>query len=499
MATDLTAPRTAARPDVASIQRRTLRLLFTTQIVGGIGVTIGIAVGALLAARIAGTAMAGVAQSAGVVGAALLAVPVTRIMARHGRRPGLVLAYAIGAVGGVLVVLAAATRWVPLLFLGMLLFGGGTAANLQARYAAVDLAEPARRGRQLSLIVWATTIGAVAAPNFAALADRVTTGWGLPPLAGPFAFSSVAFVLAAAVLLGLLRPDPLLTARRLAAAAAPVAGPPPAADPTATAVAAETRRTAVAAEARATAVAAEARGTAVAAEARGTVVAAGTLAAGGGGTPAAAPVRVRAARGAGVGAAWSVVRRRPAARLGIAAVAVGHLVMVAVMAMTPVRLGESHADADVLRLVGIVLSLHIAGMYAFSPVVGWLTDRLGRRAVILGGVGLLLAACAVAGTAGHHTPRLSVGLVLLGLGWSGTMVAGSTLLSESVPAGVRPSVQGFSDLIMGLAGAGAAVVSGFVMQSAGYPVLTLLAAVAVVPLVALALRPVPTGAPDEEG
>ncbi|NYH45595.1 MFS family permease [Micromonospora jinlongensis] len=455
MATDLTAPRTAARPDVASIQRRTLRLLFTTQIIGGIGVTIGIAVGALLAARIAGTAVAGVAQSAGVVGAALLAVPVTRIMARHGRRPGLVLAYAIGAVGGVLVVLAAATRWVPLLFLGMLLFGGGTAANLQARYTAVDLAEPARRGRQLSLIVWATTIGAVAAPNFAALADRVTTGWGLPPLAGPFAFSAAAFVLAAVVLLGLLRPDPLLTARRLAAADAPTAGPPLAADAPATGVAAQ--------------------------------------------TPAAAPVKVRAPRAAGMRMAWSVVRGRPAARLGIAAVAVGHLVMVAVMAMTPVRLGESHADADVLRLVGIVLSLHIAGMYAFSPVVGWLTDRLGRRAVILGGVGLLLGACAVAGTAGHHTPRLSVGLVLLGLGWSGTMVAGSTLLSESVPAGVRPSVQGFSDLIMGLAGAAAAVVSGFVMQLAGYPVLTLLAAVAAVPLVALALRPVPTGAPDEEG
>ncbi|MFG1868168.1 MFS transporter [Micromonospora arborensis] len=461
MATDLTAPRTVVRPDVASIQRRTLRLLFTTQIIGGIGVTIGISVGALLAARIAGTAVAGVAQSAGVVGAALLAVPVTRIMARHGRRPGLVLAYSVGAVGGVLVVLAAATRWVPLLFLGMLLFGGGTAANLQARYTAVDLAEPGRRGRQLSLIVWATTIGAVAAPNFAALADRVTTGWGLPALAGPFAFSSVAFVLAAAVLLGLLRPDPLLTARRIAAAATP---PTRDASPTGAAPAAT-----------------------VAPPADGGVA------------PAAAPVRVRAPRGAGMRAAWSVVRGRPAARLGIAAVAVGHLVMVAVMAMTPVRLGESHADADVLRLVGIVLSLHIAGMYAFSPVVGWLTDRLGRRAVILGGVGLLLAACAVAGTAGHHTPRLSVGLVLLGLGWSGTMVAGSTLLSESVSADVRPSVQGLSDLIMGLAGAGAAVISGFVMQFASYPVLNLLAAVAVVPLVALALRPVPTRAPGEEG
>lgn len=448
MATDLVAPLTA--PDVAPIQRRTLRLLFVTQIVGGIGVTVGVAVGALLAADIAGTAVAGLVSSAAVVGGALLAVPVTRIMTGHGRRPGLVLAYLAGAAGGGLVVLAAVTRWIPLLFLGMLLFGGGSAANLQARYAAVDLAEPARRGRQLSLIVWATTIGAVAAPNFAALADRTTSGWGLPTLAGPFAFSAVALALAAGVILALLRPDPLLTARRLAVAAAPAVTPPgtaPAVTPPPDAVA----------------------------------------------TPA--PTGRRAA---GMRAAWSVVRTRPAARLGIAAVAVGHLVMVAVMVMTPVRLHEWHDDADVLRVVGLVLSLHIAGMYALAPVAGWLTDRVGRRAVILGGVGVLLVACAVAGTAGHHTTRLSIGLFLLGLGWSGTMVAGSTLLSESVPVGIRPSVQGLSDLTMGLAGAAAGALSGFVMEVAGYPVLALLAAVAVVPLVALALRPVPAGAPDEE-
>ncbi|MFU8871321.1 MFS transporter [Micromonospora sp. SL4-19] len=437
MTTDLTAP-APPRPDVAPIQRRTLRLLFVTQIIGGIGVAIVFAVGTLLAARIAGIAAAGLAQSAATVGGALLAVPVTRIMTGHGRRPGLVVAYLTGAAGGVLVVLAAVTRQVPLLFLGMLLFGGGSAANLQARYTAVDLAEPARRGRQLSLIVWATTIGAVAAPNFAALADHAISGWGLPPLAGPFAFSAVAFVLAAVVLLILLRPDPLLTARRLAAAAEPVAAP-----------------------------------------------------------AGLAPEKAAARRGVGMRMAWRVVRERPAARLGIAAVAMGHLVMVAVMSMTPVRLGEFHHDADVLRVVGVVLSLHIAGMYALAPVVGWLTDRLGRRPVILGGIGVLLAACAVAGTAGHHTPGLSVGLTLLGLGWSGTMVAGSTLLSESVPTAVRPAVQGLSDLTMGLAGAGAAALSGFVMRVAGYPALTLLAAIAVVPLVALALRPVPS-VPDEE-
>ncbi|WP_229401199.1 MFS transporter [Micromonospora okii] len=432
MATDVTAP-APPRPDVAAIQRRTVRLLFLTQIIGGIGVTIGISVGALLAARIAGTAVAGLAQSAGVVGGALLAIPVTRIMAGYGRRPGLVTAYVVGAAGGVLVVLAAAIRQPPLLFVGMLLFGGGTAANLQARYTAVDLAEPARRGRQLSLVVWATTIGAVAAPNFATLADLTTRGWGLPPLAGPFAFSAVAFALAAAVLLGWLRPDPLLTARRLAAADAGAADP------------ATTGR-----------------------------------------------------QGGGMLAAWRVVRARPAARLGIAAVAGGHLAMVAVMSMTPVRLGEYHSDAAVLGVVGVVLSLHIAGMYALSPVVGWLTDRLGRRPVILGALGLLLAACAVAGGSGHHTSGLTVGLVLLGLGWSGTMVAGSTLLSESVPTAVRPGVQGLSDLTMGLAGAGAAALSGFVVEAAGYPTLTLLAAIAIVPLVALALRPVPRRAPDEE-
>ncbi|MEV5764351.1 MFS transporter [Micromonospora sp. NPDC052213] len=459
MATDLAAP--LAAPDVTPIQRRTLRLLFVTQIVGGIGVTVGVAVGALLAADIAGTAVAGLVSSAAVVGGALLAVPVTRIMNGHGRRPGLVVAYLAGAAGGTLVVFAAVTRWVPLLFLGMLLFGGGSAANLQARYAAVDLAEPARRGRQLALIVWATTIGAVAAPNFAAFADRTTSGWGLPALAGPFAFSAVALALAAGVILALLRPDPLLTARRLAAVAVPPVTPPPdavvPAAPSPDAVPAVTPPP-------------------------DAVV-------------APAPT---GRRGVGMRAAWSVVRARPAARLGIAAVAVGHLVMVAVMVMTPVRLHEWHADADVLRVVGLVLSLHIAGMYALAPVAGWLTDRLGRRAVILGGVGLLLVACAVAGTAGHHTARLSIGLFLLGLGWSGTMVAGSTLLSESVPVGIRPSVQGLSDLTMGLAGAAAGAVSGFVMEVAGYPVLALLAAVAAVPLVALALRPVPAGAPDEE-
>ena len=107
--------------------------------------------------------------------------------------------------------------------------------------------------------------------------------------------------------------------------------------------------------------------------------------------------------------------------------------------------------------------------------------------MILGAVLVLLAACATAGTAGHGTARLAIGLTLLGLGWSGTMVAGSTLLSESVPASLRPSAQGLADLIMGLAGAAAGALSGLVVAWGAYPTLTLLAATATLPLVALAL------------
>ena len=185
-------------------------------------------------------------------------------------------------------------------------------------------------------------------------------------------------------------------------------------------------------------------------------------------------------------AAWRVVASHPAARLGIAAMAVGHVVMIGVMAMTPVHIrGAGHNAARTLSIVGLVLSFHIAGMFAFSPAVGWVTDRFGRRSVIFGGIALLLAACAIAGTAGHEPARLAGGLLILGLGWSATMVAGSTLLSDAVSGVLRASAQGLSDLLMGLAGATAGAVSGLIVDVWGYPTLTLLAALATAPLVLL--------------
>jgi MFS family permease len=132
-----------------------------------------------------------------------------------------------------------------------------------------------------------------------------------------------------------------------------------------------------------------------------------------------------------------------------------------------------------------VLSFHVAGMFAFSPIFGWLTDRLGRRPIIFAGITLLLTACALAGNAGHDPARLAGGLMVLGLGWSATMVAGSTLLSESIPVELRASAQGLSDLVMGLAGATAGAISGVIVAAWGYPTLTLLAALATAPLIVL--------------
>src|SRR5215217_7154297 len=85
--------------ETAAVQRRTLRLLFVTQIISGIGVSVGASVGALLAAEIAGVGLSGLSQSASVVGAALFAIPATALVQRYGRRPSLASGYFVAAIG----------------------------------------------------------------------------------------------------------------------------------------------------------------------------------------------------------------------------------------------------------------------------------------------------------------------------------------------------------------------------------------------------------------
>ena len=163
------------------------------------------------------------------------------------------------------------------------------------------------------------------------------------------------------------------------------------------------------------------------------------------------------------------VRARPRAILGITTVAIGHVVMVMVMVMTPIHM--AHVDVS-LQLIGFVISVHMAGMYAFSPIVGWGVDRIGRIPVIVIGIGILGAACVIAGLApSDDTRQLGVGLFLLGLGWSCTLIAGSTLLTDEVAAVDRPAVQGLSDLIMNVAGGVGGAIAGLIVLFASYAAL----------------------------
>ncbi|CAB4531152.1 unannotated protein [freshwater metagenome] len=135
--------------------------------------------------------------------------------------------------------------------------------------------------------------------------------------------------------------------------------------------------------------------------------------------------------------------------------------MVSIMVMTPVHM--AHYDVT-LRIIGFVISVHVLGMYAFSPVVGSISDKLGRIRTIQIGILILIASALIAGLAPHHDSfTLGIGLFLLGLGWSFTLIAGSTLLSETVSIDMRPATQGASDLVMNLMGAGGAAVGGVII------------------------------------
>jgi MFS family permease len=413
--------------DPARVQRRTLGVLSGGVALAGIGVTVGITVGGLLARDVAGSdTAAGLGQTAGVLGAAVVAVPLARISDRAGRRAGLAAGYSVAVLGAVVTVLAAVVSSLPLLLVGLFAFGASTACGLQARYAAADLAAPEHRGRALSLVVWATTVGSVLGPNLAGPGAGLGAALGLPALGGAFVISFAVFAVVAAGILLLLRPDPLLLARQLR------------------------------------------------------------------GTGAAGAVRPRRATAAALWAVWA----DPGGRLGLTAVVVSHAVMVGVMVMTPVHMGHAGGPAGTtLRVIGVVISVHVAGMYLFSPLVGQLADRAGRRTTVAVAAGLLLAAAALAGSAGPgDAVQLGVALLLLGLGWSCGLIAGSTLVTESVGEELRPTAQGGTDLLMGLGAALAGVIGGPLLALGGYGLVATVSAALVLPLVAVWARTAGTAA-----
>lgn len=210
---------------LARVQRRTVLTLSLGQVLGGIAFGATVSLGALLAADISGDdALSGLATASVTLGAALCAIPLARLAARLGRRRALTLGNLFALVGIAVVILAAWLRVFPLLLVGIVMIGAGNAGNLQSRFAATDLAAPRHRGRDLSIVVWATTIGGVAGPLLLGPGEVVGALIGMPPQTGSYAFSFVAQCAALVLYLVALRPDPLLTAQRLATAAEAATG-----------------------------------------------------------------------------------------------------------------------------------------------------------------------------------------------------------------------------------------------------------------------------------
>ena len=394
------------------LQNKVVKTLATAQVLSGVGVAGTVAAGSLLVSSITDSeTLAGLAQTSAVLGAAALALPLARLTAKGGRRLALSVGYIAGVIGSIFAITGGAQRNIFLMLIGTFLVGAASAAGYQARFAAIDLATNETRAKQLSFVVWGSTIGAVTGPNLMQPAGNLAEGFGLPRLVGPYMISAVTLLCASVVILIFLRPDPYLVANK---------------------------------------------------------------------------ENLERSKKGSTKLALKHIGNNPQALFAILAIAVGHIAMVSVMVMTPVHM--AHVDVS-LTIIGLVISVHVLGMYAFSPLVGSLSDRFGRVRIIQIGILTLLLSTIISGKAqADDAYTLGVGLFLLGLGWSCTLIAGSTLLSESVSAEFKASSQGASDLVMNLAGAGGGAIAGVIIGTLSYGWLCLAAALPVLALGVMSLK-----------
>lgn len=402
---------TAGQPAVSN--RRPIAVLVVSNLLGGVGVASGVAVGGLIAESLGGTAVAGLGQATSVLGAAIAAIPLASLAAKRGRRTALSLGYAIATIGAALVIASVISSNLVVMLMGLGLFGVSNAVNLQTRYAAADHASPATRARSMSIVIWATTVGAVAGPNLTAPGNNVGLAAGLPNLAGPYLFSVVAFGLGAIVLAVFL--------------------PKPKAPTTAQ----DTEQ------------------------------------------PLTPTLSTRAAL------RWAFAHRQ--ARFAVTLTAIAHAVMVLVMVMTPVHM-QHHGMS--LELVGIVISLHVLGMFALSPVFGILADRIGAVTVSWLGIGIFVAALImgfVAGAGFGGTTMTAIALVALGLGWSACLISASARVTSLAPDPVRLPLQGATDAGMNFAGAGAAALAGPVLAWGGFEAINALGFILLAPAIIVGL------------
>ena len=379
--------------ELAKIQAKTVRTLAIGQALGGFGFGSTLSVGAIMATELSGSAAwSGAAATLSTLGSAFVAIPLAKIAAKRGRRYALATGAGLAIFGAIGMILAATLRSFPIELGALFLLGAATAVGLQARFAAADIPTNRPKAKDISIVVWATTLGAVVGPNLIAPGEALGLGLGLPHLAGPFVLTIIAQSLSTAFFWFGLKPDPLLLAQQMS---------------------------------------------------------------GGNGNIPQRKFKEAA----------SIIRTKPIAAFAVVSIALSHMVMVSVMSMTPAHLsGEGHSLAD----VGFTISLHVAGMYAFSPLFGIISDKFGARPTILTGQLILLISLAVSGFGANNFTLVVIGLFLLGLGWSAGTVAGSALLSQELSTEEKPVVQGFSDSLMSLSGAFGGAISGTILTLYGF-------------------------------
>jgi MFS family permease len=382
-------------------RRRARRVLTAGVALGSTGHIAAVTVATIVAKDLIGSdALAGVPGATVVLGAATGAVLLSALMARRGRRPGLVAGYGIGVLGAFIATIAVITRSFEILLIGTTLIGFGNAANQLSRYAAADMVPPERRAWAIGMVVWGGTVGSVVGPWLVPIASAMAIGVGLPANAGPYLVPVLFVGSAAGLSFALLRPDPYeladTTPDELAAAADAALDRDPV----------------------------------------------------------------------------HAILRRPAIIAALVALVVGQITMTLIMTMTPLHMTEHGHD---LGAVGAVLSGHTLGMYAFSPLSGWLTDRAGRLPTIYLGTAVLAISAAMAAVAPPEGGLiLPVGMFLLGLGWSFSYVGGSALLSDHLELHERTRVQGVADALIWSAAAAASLGSGLIVAAAGYAALGVL-------------------------
>lgn len=189
----------------------------------------------------------------------------------------------------------------------------------------------------------------------------------------------------------------------------------------------------------------------------------------------------------GTWAALKIAARSPRSLFALAGVTGGHMIMVGVMVMTPVHMNHM---GQPLEIIGIVISLHILGMYAASPVFGWLVDKIGAARVVLIGCAIFTIAITMGAlsSAGASPLLMSLALTVLGLGWSGCLIGGSSLLSQSAPQEVRVPLQGATDMMMNFGAAGMAALAGPILALGGFFWINAAALAVLVPMIMLGVR-----------